>query len=68
MIFGYLDPGSGSMILAAAAGGVAGMAVLGRLLWNRFLGLFSARRREAAERDREALLGIADHGGESQDP
>jgi hypothetical protein len=31
----YLDPGAGSMILQALAGGVAGMLVFGRLYWGR---------------------------------
>lgn len=67
MILAYLDPGSGSMILAAVAGGLAGVAVLGRLMWNRFLGLFSSRRRQAAERDRAELLGLSDPGGDARD-
>lgn len=55
------------MILAAVAGGLAGVAVLGRLMWNRFLGVFSARRRQAAERDRAELLGLSDPGGDARD-
>lgn len=31
----YLDPGAGSMILQALAGGVAGLAVVGKLYWGR---------------------------------
>ena len=31
----YLDPGAGSMILQALAGGVAGAVVFGRLYWAR---------------------------------
>jgi hypothetical protein len=31
----YLDPGAGSMILQALAGGVAGAAVVGKLYWAR---------------------------------
>jgi hypothetical protein len=34
-MFGYLDPGAGSMILQALAGGVAGLAVAGKLYWSR---------------------------------
>lgn len=33
--FAYLDPGAGSMLLQALLGGVAGLAVIGRLGWNR---------------------------------
>lgn len=31
----YLDPGAGSLILQALAGGVAGVAVVGKLYWGR---------------------------------
>jgi hypothetical protein len=31
----YLDPGAGSMIIQAVAGGVAGVAVAGKLYWGR---------------------------------
>ena len=33
----YLDPGSGSMILQAFAGGVAAAAVIGKLYWRRLI-------------------------------
>ena len=45
----YLDAGTGSMIIAAVAGGAAGIAVLVRMYWHRFLGLFSAKHREQAQ-------------------
>ncbi len=45
----YLDPGTVSMVLAAVAGGMAGIAVLFRLYWHRLLGLFSGKHREAAK-------------------
>jgi len=31
----YIDPGAGSMILQALAGGVAGAMVMGKLYWSR---------------------------------
>jgi hypothetical protein len=31
----YLDPGAGSMLLQALAGGIAGLAVVGKLYWAR---------------------------------
>jgi hypothetical protein len=47
---GYLDAGSGSMIASAIAAGGAGIAVLVKVGFRRFTGLFSPkRRREAAE-------------------
>jgi hypothetical protein len=34
-LLGYLDPGSGSMILQMLAGGGAAVAVTGKLYWKR---------------------------------
>jgi len=56
-VIGYLDAGSGSMLLAAIAGGLAGITVLIRLYWNRFLGLFSKKRRAAAAVAEAELMG-----------
>jgi hypothetical protein len=33
----YLDPGSGSMLIQAIAGGSAAVAVTGRLYWRRLM-------------------------------
>ena len=55
-ILAYLDAGTGSVLIAAIAGGAAGVAVLAKLYWNRFLGVFSKSRREEAERARTELL------------
>ncbi len=33
----YLDPGSGSMLLQALLGGIAGVAVLVRMTWRRLV-------------------------------
>lgn len=56
----YLDAGTGSMIAAALAGGAAGIGVLLRMYGNRFLGLFSAKRRAKADADAAALIGAQD--------
>ena len=40
----YLDPGTGSMILQVLLGGVAGLALAGRLYWQRFLSIIGIRR------------------------
>lgn len=32
----YLDPGTGSMALQLILGGIAGLAILGKLFWNHF--------------------------------
>jgi hypothetical protein len=55
----YLDAGTGSMIAAAFAGGVAGIGVLLRMYGNRFLGVFSKKRRAEAQRSREELVGAS---------
>jgi hypothetical protein len=36
----YLDPGSGSMLVQLLLGGVAGAAVIFKLGWQRFRGIF----------------------------
>ena len=59
LMFAYLDAGTGSMLAAALAGGVAGVAVFVRLYWHRFLGLFSAKHREQAKEAAEQLTGDA---------
>jgi hypothetical protein len=53
----YLDAGTGSMIAAAVAGGAAGIGVLFRVYGNRFLGVFSKKRRVRAEEAQAELLG-----------
>jgi hypothetical protein len=42
----YLDPGSGSMILQAVVGGVAAVAVMGKLYWRRLLGFLGIRKKD----------------------
>ena len=49
-IYAYLDPGSGSMILQAIAGGVAAVAVMGKFYWRRFLGVIGIRKSETDQR------------------
>jgi hypothetical protein len=56
-MFAYLDAGTGSMLMAAFAGGIAGIAVLVRLYWHRFMGLFSKKHRQAAEETFGDLMG-----------
>ena len=47
----YIDPGSGSLLLQALAGGVAGIAVAGKLYWHRVKRFFRFGRPES---DQEA--------------
>ena len=45
----YLDPGTGSMILQVLLGGVAGVALAGKLYWHRLLSLLGIKRRDELE-------------------
>lgn len=45
-ILGYLDPGSGSMLVQLLVGGVAAAAVALKLYWYRLLRLLRIRRDE----------------------
>ena len=45
-VFGYLDPGSGSMILQIIAGGLAAVAVTAKLYWGRLLRFLRIRKDE----------------------
>jgi hypothetical protein len=42
--FGYLDPGSGSMLLQIILGGVAAVGVTMKLTWRRLLRTLRLRR------------------------
>ena len=48
-VLGYLDPGSGSMLLQILAGGAAAVAVTGKLYWRRLLRLLRIRKPEEDE-------------------
>jgi hypothetical protein len=37
-VFAYLDPGTGSMLLQVLLGGIAAIAVGGRVMWQRITG------------------------------
>ena len=39
-VFGYLDAGSGSMLVGAVAAGAAGVAVAAKVGWRRMTGVF----------------------------
>ena len=42
-VFGYLDAGSGSMIVGAVAAGAAGVAVAAKVGWRRMTGGFAKK-------------------------
>lgn len=44
----YLDAGTGSMLLQLLLGGVAGLAIAGRLYWHKLLTLLGVRSRSGA--------------------
>ena len=45
-IIAYIDPGTGSLLLQAIAGGLAATAVFGKLYWRRLLRFLRIRRPE----------------------
>jgi hypothetical protein len=55
-VLAYLDAGTGSILVAALAGGIAGIAVLLKLFWHRILGVFSSKHRAAADAARAELV------------
>ncbi|HZI91995.1 MAG: hypothetical protein AABM31_02010 [Actinomycetota bacterium] len=46
-LIAYLDPGTGSMLMTAIAGGVGAIAVTAKLYWGRLLVLLHIRKPEA---------------------
>jgi hypothetical protein len=42
--YAYLDPGTGSIILQVLLGGIAGLALVGRLYWHKLLLFLGARK------------------------
>jgi len=63
----YLDANTGSIVVAALAGGVAGIAVLVKLYWNRILGLFSKSHKDKAA-DLQDQLVTADESAHEDTP
>jgi hypothetical protein len=57
-VFAYLDAGTASVIMAAVAGGLAGVAVLFKMYYHKFLGIFSKKHRRTAEQAEADLLGV----------
>jgi hypothetical protein len=47
-VFGYLDPGTGSMLLQVLAGGAAAAAVAGRLFWRRIATMLRLKKKDDA--------------------
>jgi hypothetical protein len=53
----YLDPGTGSMVLQVLLGGVAGLALAGKLYWHKLLTVFGMRKPEEGKDERGADAG-----------
>lgn len=53
--FAYLDPGTGSILLQALIGGVAGLGVILKLYWHRLRGLIGGRKKAAREERSSAV-------------
>lgn len=54
-LLAYLDPGSGSVLIQALLGGVAAVAITGKLWWHRLLTILHIRKPEPeAEKDAPA--------------
>jgi hypothetical protein len=64
-MYAYLDPATGSMMGAALVAGGAGLVVLVRMYWHRFIGLFSKKHRAQADELAEQLTG--EHEDETDD-
>ena len=45
--YGYMDPGSGSLLLQIILGGLAGLAVAGKLFWHRVVSFFRPQRQKS---------------------
>ena len=43
MVFAYIDPGTGSIILQAVIGAILGVAVAAKLFWHRILKFLGIR-------------------------
>lgn len=50
----YLDAGTGSMILQLLLGGLAGIAIAGKLYWHKFLTAVGIRKTESLEAEPRA--------------
>jgi len=55
--YAYLDPGTGSVLLQLLLGGLAGLALVGKLYWHKFLSLIGAGRQVEQVEEGKQLSG-----------
>lgn len=55
MVFGYLDPGTGSMIIQAVLGAIAGIAIFFKFFWGRIVSFFKRPRTETPAPNEETV-------------
>ncbi len=53
LTLGYIDPGTGSIILQAVVGAIAGIAIAVRLFWYRILKLFGIKKHQALDEEKD---------------
>jgi len=58
--FAYLDPGTGSMILQGILGGLAAIAVAGKIYWSRLKSFFGFRKTKSDSGSAEGDDGFRD--------
>ena len=51
MLLGYIDPGSGQVILQLVIAGIVGALVFFRNIWWKFLGIFTGKKAEQTPTD-----------------
>jgi hypothetical protein len=49
VLLGYLDPGTGSMLLQLLVGGIAAIGVAAKFYWRRILRILRIRKDEPTE-------------------
>ncbi len=50
----YLDPGSGSLLLQLLLGGLAGVAIAGKLFWTRILDFVGVKKTGTSDSESDA--------------
>lgn len=59
LILGYFDPGPGSLLVQALAGGAAGLLVFGKYLWDTYAPRFGLGKRTDLSGEVSACTGAS---------